>query len=402
MSGTASIESLEARTLRSADPSVDTLVIVGTTGSDQINVTVSEYTSGRVVNWWVNGHHQQRSSPFFEHVKIVDPSGNDRYTLESGPVGVDFQVLDVTGDDHCQVYGHVKGRVLFSAGAGSDRLSFGQNSAGASGRTLRFDHGRVEFGPHNWIQTQSVEAFSLKGTAQADTFDIGYLRGDQKLALFGEAGNDTFRLGRGDLDSNLYGQVTLFGGTGHDRVSFDDSADIGSDRYVLGRSALSKPGMMSFPVKFYETDEVLLVANAHNNRIEIPDSDAKRLSIRAGSGDDRISLNGGDMDVFAGTQIDLDGGSGADKLHVIDASDTHDRTHRLTASAYARSDVVIAKLRSINQAEIVAGKGHDRVDASGVWFPVTLRGGLGDDTLIGGNADDLLDGGSGHNVLQQG
>ena len=59
-----------------------------------------------------------------------------------------------------------------------------------------------------------------------------------------------------------------------------------------------------------------------------------------------------------------------------------------------------AVLRLTGTLEVVVGTaGADRIDASALDVPVTLRGGLGDDTLLGGSAGDLLDGGDGRDFL---
>ena len=79
--------------------------------------------------------------------------------------------------------------------------------------------------------------------------------------------------------------------------------------------------------------------------------------------------------------------------------------HVLAATVGSSSDphsVRVPLSEITGEVRVVAGAGHDRVDASASLHPVRLYGGAGDDTLTGGAAADVLNGGSGDDLLASG
>lgn len=93
--------------------------------------------------------------------------------------------------------------------------------------------------------------------------------------------------------------------------------------------------------------------------------------------------------------IDLDGTSAADTLVAYDLNST---TIRTTANG-TRRDYLRSAYAYIRSA---LGDGNDRFDGGGVTVPVTLDGGLGDDTLLGGGGRDAIAGGDGADSINAG
>jgi Ca2+-binding RTX toxin-like protein len=112
--------------------------------------------------------------------------------------------------------------------------------------------------------------------------------------------------------------------------------------------------------------------------------------------------NGGntvDVSTYSGT-ASVFGGSGTDTLVSSDNAD-----FALSDSTFQRTlgglDATLT-LRGFEQANLTAGSGDDRLDASLFSGSVTLTGGPGDDTLLGGTGGDLLVAGTGDTYLSGG
>ena len=121
-------------------------------------------------------------------------------------------------------------------------------------------------------------------------------------------------------------------------------------------------------------DEVV-VALRGRLRAEFAGADVRAVQIKAGGGDDVVTVS-------AGVPVVVAGGSGDD---VIDASGT---TAGATLYGHRGRDV------------ITGGSGDDRLDGGS--DDDVLTGGAGDDTLAGSTGGDRLDGGAGADVLDGG
>ena len=154
------------------------------------------------------------------------------------------------------------------------------------------------------------------------------------------------------------------------------------------------------------------------------------LSIEAGAGDDTVTIiqtgvapafdvvvdGGPGQDSIQGdtglVTFVVEGTEGADTIKVKEEDGVVSVTVNGVTTTFADLDGIRVEalggddritLRKLTMDAVVdAGAGNDVVDAEGVWAPVTLLGGIGNDLLKGGRGADRLEGGSGRDTLRGG
>src|SRR5205809_191606 len=98
-------ENLETRTLFSGldYDGAETLNITGTTGSDKIELDVTDFSNVR--NWHVeiNGEPDSVQTPLITRVNILGNGGNDKITIVGLPAGVFAKVYTSGGNDSLTV-----------------------------------------------------------------------------------------------------------------------------------------------------------------------------------------------------------------------------------------------------------------------------------------------------------
>ena len=399
---TAVIECLEDRKLFDADPSVDTIVIFATAGNDNLSIHVSEYSDTRTVAWTLNGVHKQLHSPFYERIVIVDPAGSDKYEVGGGPIGVEFEIYSASGNDQLKTTASLRGRIKFHAGTGSDSVLIEQTYHDDPEK-MKIDADRIAWSPARYVSAESVERIEVRGSDVNDEFDVGYVRSDQQVYIKAGKGNDKIVVGRGDMDSNLYGRLSVDGQSGTDTIIFHDTDDTGSDSYRLQATQVTKPIMMTYPVSI-SAEKIDLLANRYSNQIDVRSSAASLLRIFGNKGDDKISIGAGDLETVGKSNIEIDGGAGSDKLVIDDSLDAASRRHIVTATTYSRSFARSMKLANLDKIDLRAGLGNDFISAQtakAAYGTLQLRisGGHGNDTIYGSATADQLFGGAGDDTL---
>jgi Ca2+-binding RTX toxin-like protein len=259
------------------------------------------------------------------------------------------------------------------------------------------------------------------------------------LSIFGETGNDTIDAGKlaaGKLTLNLFGGIgadTLTGSAGNDFVLGgvgNDLAFLGAGNDVFGwnhgdgndtvegqagtdtlrfKGAI---GAENFDI-FADTGRAQLFRDVASVTMNL--NDVERIELRALDGADTITvsdLTGTDVKlVTVDLSADAGGGDLAEDAVIVSGTNGNDKIQVTSPSG----GVLITGLPS--QVSVTGGEinkdsvtingfgGNDIIDASkllaGV-VPITLNGGLGNDTLIGGAGGDDLFGGDGNDILNGG
>ncbi|MGD9633484.1 MAG: G8 domain-containing protein [Pirellulales bacterium] len=457
-------ELLERRELLSVNTiSLDTtkgqLNIAGTTGNEQITVTMDSPTVIRVRAQSVDGLVEatfQRDT--VSSLYYYGGDGDDRFEnatgisaialgergndLLIGGSGVD-NLYGGDGSDH--LYGS-GGDDLLLGGTGNDYLQGGDGND-----TLQGEDG------HDMLEgTNGADALwggagndTLVGGAGADFVyggfgndrlvggtDGDWLQGDEgRDQLEGESGNDTL-LGGLDNDT-LYGGAgndTLYGEAGNDTLDGMDGDDIlqgGADDDVLsgGAGADRLFGNEGADTLRGGDDDDWLQGDAGNDRLE---GEVGNDTLLGGAGDDTLlgglgndkvhgedgndTLDGMDGDDYvqggAGDDV-LSGGAGADRLFGNEGADTlrggddddwlqgDDGNDRLEGEV--GNDTLLG---GAGDDILLAGLGNDKVHgedgndwANGADGDDEMTGGAGNDTLLGGNGDDQIIGMAGNDTM---
>ena len=294
------------------------------------------------------------------------------------------------------------GTDTFNGGSGTDTLDYSGNTADGS---VNIGAGTATFGAISETFT-SIEAVI---TGSGDDSVIG---GGAAYDISTGAGNDT-------IDGGLFVD-TINAGSGNDSIviSAGNAADVvngGSGTDTLDFSASSLAGDIIFTSA---TGGTYIGGNSFTSIEEIKAGTASSTidlflgtqTVDAGDGDDVFIHGNGEF-------IDnLDGGAGTDTLDLSDeitfAVDIDQGAGTWTGLGGTRTIGGIEEIIGTqgndtidggNIARVIDGQGgNDFLDIGGTagFDDVTVRGGLGDDTIVANNsANETLDGGAGTDLL---
>lgn len=310
---------------------------------------------------------------FFPATFGVDmAAGNDTIVLGNGDLdNIASGLLDLSGGS-----GTDSLRLLDAGDTLDDTYVFDRNAAiGLFGKV----------GDQLTVQYVQLESLSLAANNQANVIRVEGLALGVDLSVAGNLGGDSLYLGDGDIDSNVLGQVA-FDGFSNGRVFLLDASDgIGSDSYLLQGGTFSKGG--SVKLTFSNVSFVDLECSAQNDVISIGGTFGYPVSVRAGDGDDTITLGSGDLAFM--DDVTLFGGNGVDELAFNDttASVGHnllvDQTGGLPFLS-AFSGNILFLYDSIARVTVNAGPLNDTLTSINVPQLTTLR-------INANGGDDLID-----------
>jgi Ca2+-binding RTX toxin-like protein len=236
---------------------------------------------------------------------------------------------------------------------------------------------------------------TLLGSAGHDTL-VGQEGCD---SLHGHSGNDTLSGGDGDdtLDGS-FGNDSLTGGAGNDTMSGSDGDDV-----MLGNDGNDLMfGQGGFDVLAGGDDNDTLDGGAQDDSL-YGEGGSDSLLGRDGNdylAGDLLAYPDGDPDIPGNDT--LSGGAGNDTLDAGAGTDRLTETGdvNFTLTNFNLIGLGSDTLFSIEQAFLTGGASGNSIDAFAFFAgPVTLDGGMGNDTLFGGDGDDSLVGGLGDDVM---
>ena len=429
------------------------------------NITVSEGNSGNTIAQFTFN----LDTPTTEEVVFNYSTEDLNAIADSDYVPTSGQVIIPGGETTATVDLEVIGDRLEE-----DNESFALHLSSLSGAT--FNNNQTEYTLVATIENDDLsEPLTIEGD-QADNIIQGGILEDSLSglggndSLLGDAGDDTLDGGNGnDTLNGQAGNDTLNGGADLDLIkenadvnfTLTDSSLVGNGTDVLsdieaasitggvGNNRLNALGATMIKVTldgaggddslYGSAKGDLLITHDGNDRLDARNGND---TLTSGAGDDTLySGNGNDQldgeegnDILSGSNGDdtINGGLGIDTL--VEAGN---RNFTLTNSSLVGRGT--DKITQIEQVQITAGAGNNRLDAlgvngMGVIFDGaggndklysgnqndvlttddgndrldarngndTLTSGVGDDTLYGGTGDDLLDSGAGNDSLYGG
>jgi Ca2+-binding RTX toxin-like protein len=250
-----------------------------------------------------------------------------------------------TGDD--LLYANGTGDMVYG-GQGKDYIALGTNAGSTSGRMWV----QGDFGNDTIIANTNLGRNTLLGGSDDD-----YLVGNGSGLLYGQVGNDTLiSTGIGDK---------AYGGLGNDKI-------IGSGFSILSGDAGDDT------INFTGTGSATLKGGDGNDYV-------------TGGGASILYGNTGNDTLYGlGTQVTLYGGKDSDYLYGTASRFYGDKDN----------DTIIASDGSAS-VKIDGGDGDDYLNASALSSssPVTITGGVGNDSMWGGNGADIMTGGTGNDFF---
>ncbi|MEO1618811.1 MAG: hypothetical protein AAFV88_23370, partial [Planctomycetota bacterium] len=234
------------------------------------------------------------------------------------------------------------------------------------------------------VNLTGIEVAGLQALGGNDdiTLDFG-VNAAMAVAIDAGSGNDRINLNRFENNS------VINGGLGTDTVALQLSNDLASkDQSIrLTNSKLSTA----------ETEHLI----SGVERAELTGNDsANTIDTRGFSGHATIQAMGGNDVIYSSVgTINVDGGSGTDKLYR--SGDRWMVLGNHTFVTGSRTNRNINPHRGVEQIEISGTNGDDHLEASTYnRGGVVIKGLGGDDALFGGQGNDVLIGGAGKDSLQ--
>jgi acrosin len=311
-------------------------------------------------------------------------AGSDTYSVRGTKAG---STLIQTGAsaDQVDLYGNASNVNLFVYAGAGDQAVMGDGTVAALGGSIflpsTFSHLTIDDRNDPSSRNITIRDYSISGLAPA-SLDFAPLALDFYLGTGGTTGNDVDVIGSG-----VFGQLTIHGNTGADRVkveigkdiythtvrfegqgddtlTIDDSARTGNSLYALTDSSVARTSPVLTTVQYTGVGSAKLIG---------------------GQGDDLFKVSG----TPPGIPLTLDGGGGNNTLDysAYPSADGHTGVVVNLATGQATGFAQISGIRN------VIGSAFDDV-LTGDGSANLLLGGKGADQLDGGDGGDILIGGS--------
>ena len=233
------------------------------------------------------------------------------------------------------------GTASIVGGAGTDSLAI-DDEINTVVSEYDFDTGAFSYAigagtPHTISYDSTLENMTLNENDAATTTNLRGKPSTLNLIVLGEAGNDTFVIGGGDLDSNGWTHTTLDGGGGTDSIEFDDHLDTYSstetENYTMTSGLLTK-GSVSITYTTFESQQLdASTVGADNIQFdEVVNLNSANVSTTIVGGTNRlciVAIGNGDLSNVGFVSLNL--GSAGETV-VNDQSSTGDKTYDLDAN----------------------------------------------------------------------
>lgn len=207
---------------------------------------------------------------------------------------------------------------------------------------------------------------------------VGVAAGTPFLADGGE-GNDLIAVGAGflDLAGHIKGDVSVYGGTGDDRLEFrDQNATDAGAKYTLEGPLFARTGMAA-PVYYAGFDSVRVFTGQEAADVRVLSSPAPELRVTGGPGDDSFTVGGGDLDQVA-PKVVIDGGAGQDTVTLKDEAEFKNATYELSGAKVSRGNFA-ATLSNVEALTLNASAADNTFLVRGTPALTTINAGLGGD-----------------------
>jgi CubicO group peptidase (beta-lactamase class C family) len=252
-------------------------------GNDSYQIQNTTFTKTGIDSWFYSQMESMvlDANPFSNNIEVSGVGPID-LTINAGG-GDDTIDIGVSRADLVRANIHVRGD------AGSDRVNI--NAMETPGNVAwTFDGGTVDMSVATFgsLDHTAIERVVLNAPAGIDNVTVISSPADTDLDFQLNAGNDRVRIGTG-LVNSIGGNVIVNGGAGTDYLTVDDHDHGESATWGVNVSSVFRN---DFSASHSEIDRVLLRSGNSNDQINVYSTAAGvETIIRAGQGDDRVSLS---------------------------------------------------------------------------------------------------------------
>lgn len=306
---------------------------------------------------------------------LANPDSNT-LRLYGVPLPLSTRIEGRGGDDSFSVgYGdfdaNILGAVTVVGGDGADHLLLNdQMDSGGDSYTLTATT-FVKTGIPT-LHYETLESLELIGGLSGNTIHVDGT--SIPTTVNGSGGDDTFDVGDGDMDTNIDADLALEGDAGSDTISFDDTADVGSDDYELTAASMAKT-TIGFPgITWSTVESVVLNANNEANIIDVIDSAASiAVTVNGGAGGDtiRLAAAGDDLGALPG-HVQVVGQGGTDSVNLNDSAVATDLDYGIGPDQVNRTGFGGLGFADVDYVRLYAGGGNNHFDIASLLAGVAL------------------------------
>lgn len=357
---------------------------------NDVNDEVYLRRDGSWTHVWVN---EPLDSPSSYMATVAEMANFELNTLD----GTDVLKLDFSAGSPLP-----DAPMLFTGGTGNDTIEI---IGGDGTEVVTFGDGWVgaNFARADYVSTENFLVRTMGGN---DTVNVNRVtgpvidRGTVAVVVEGVAGDDTFHVGDGSVDTHLQGVgVTLKGGSGADVLVYDDGggAPFEIQSYLLDQNLITKKfrGVVTQELAYESMGRIEIEAGAGMDLVHVrglgePVTVPARtvlpveLVVNSGGGNDDVVIGDGLLDNVVGP-ITVDAGAGNDDLVFDDDATLGAKTYTLTATSFARNtpfrNLTYANAESVR---LEATRGNDAINVHSNTAPVTINARDGADLAVVG------------------
>jgi hypothetical protein len=348
-----------------------------------------------------------------QRVRFALGAGSDRVSLLSALGNIPVTVNADGGSDLLILEG--------TSGADTQRLLAGD---AAQNNSTPVTYSGVDqiiltgFDGADYFDLQAVAVpVTVNGGTADDRIDVGSVPFagafiEAPVAVNGEGGVDTLNMGSNNADSIL-STVTFSGGGQNDRVNYNDTAPSYRLNYLVGASSVSREGL-STPklLNYFGVGRLFIYGGNGTDTVRVGNGVGVNVEAYGNDGDDVFYR--GDGNLAGASGANFFGGNGNDTITFDDRNNPGNVIFDVQPNAVAYGGLILQSTagfeslailagtganeitfsNSITQAVTVdAGPGNDTVTmgftaAAGVFAPVTVLGGAGNDSFVWRNGSN--------------
>jgi hypothetical protein len=298
---------------------------------------------------------------------------------------------------------------------------------------LQADYGNADAGVGSIVELygrMNGSAIALQTNTDDDIVSITQLATNATVQT--RQGNDTIHVGSnaaasgntGGILNNIGATLALYGGTGSDILTIDDSGDLDNNTGTLSSTRLSGLGMAG-QIDYTNIEDLSLTLGQGNDILTVTSTHAGTTDISSNAGEDALNIQaiGGVTTVYAGTDNDVltignltqqvddidaalfvEGEDGNDTLVVQDSGDLDNNVGTLTTTTISGLDLLAPiTYGTLETVDIHLGSGADqftiasthsgqtRLNTASGTDTVTVVAIHGDTSVNTGSEDDQIE-----------
>jgi hypothetical protein len=362
-----------------------------------------QVTNSRIRDYWA-GYYANGYADYaaFENLSINGGALQTWFAVDSLNSGVTLQLFGNDGNDSlfvCQdasdIDNLMNGEIYFNGGAGTDEVIVYdiEDTYAPTGVTEAYTLNSVladildktgESPGFGLLASAFHESFTLYASPLATTIDVNSVAWGT-VSINAGAGNDTIRVGGGDLDQ-ITGVVTINGDSGTDALVVDDSVQSAGATYDMLSATVRRSGRPD--ISHSTIEAATLCTGTGNDTVYVSAAPTLSRNVECGAGSDRVYVD--TVSHVWSTSVTVNGGGGTDSV-VVDDSATSDYAYSMDIDSMTDGYYVVGYDVGVESISLATGIGRDSIRVDGPFNAVSVMidAGADPDSISIGTVDHV-------------